>query len=187
MQCMQCMPTTHAWTRKIAGQCTHCHRTNRKTSAVSVTHRCKRSTDQEQLGCHDHPIARRSRHESKRVTVRLDQIVKEVEATLLGSQLTKGGNIGFSNLRCAHRTNCSTVASGPAQPSANAPPLRGWNLAGMEGTRQPQRGGQDSLPLQKLSDVRTGGTSKEPCTPLKARTYFIPSGSEHPGQKEGLT
>ncbi len=124
--CMQCMPTTHAWTRKIAGQCTHCHRTNRKTSAVSVTHRCKRSTDQEQLGCHDHPIARRSRHESKRVTVRLDQIVKEVEATLLGSQLTKGGNIGFSNLRCAHRTNCSTVASGPAQPSANAPPLRGW-------------------------------------------------------------
>lgn len=51
-----------AWTRKIAGQCTHCHRTNRKTSAVSVTHRCKSSTDREQLGCHDHPIARRFRH-----------------------------------------------------------------------------------------------------------------------------
>ena len=170
-----------AWTRKIAGQCTHCHRTNRKTSAVSVTHRCKRSTDQEQLGCHDHPVARRSRHESKRVTVLLDQIVKEVEGTLLGSQLTKGGNIGFSNLRCAHRTNCSTVASGPAQPSADAPPLR-------DGRNAPTlRGGQDSLPLQKLSDVRTGGTSIEPCTPLKARTYFIPSGSEHPGQKEGLT
>ena len=125
-----------AWTRKVAGQCTHCHRTNRKTSNVSVTHRCKRSTDQEQLGCHDHPIARRSRHESKRVTVRLDQIVQEVEGTLLGSQLTKGGNIGFSNLRCAHRTNCSTVASGPAQPSANAPPL-----PRMEGTRQPCEAG----------------------------------------------
>lgn len=126
-----------AWTHKIAGQCTHCHRTNRKTSAVSVTHRCKRSTDQEQLGCHDHPIARRSRHESKRVTVRLDQIVQEVEGTLLGSKLTKGGNIGFSNLRCAHRTNCSTVASGPAQPSANAPPL-----PRMEGTRQPCEAGK---------------------------------------------
>ena len=115
-----------AWTRKIAGQCTHCHRTNRKTSAVSVTHRCKRSTDQEQLGCHDHPVARRSRHESKRVTVLLDQIVKEVEGTLLGSQLAKGGYIGIGNLRCARRTNCSTFASGLAQPSANASPLQGW-------------------------------------------------------------
>ena len=115
-----------AWTRKIAGQCTHCHRTNRKTSAVSVTHRCKRSTDQEQLGCHDHPIARRSRHESKRVTVRLDQIVKEVEGTLLGSQLTKGGNIGISNP--AVRTEQIAQPSRaflPSHPPMHRP-CRGW-------------------------------------------------------------
>lgn len=169
-----------AWTRKIAGQCTHCHRTNRKTSAVSVTHRCKRSADREQLGCHDYQTARRSRHriETCDSPFRLRQIFAEVAGTLLGSQLTKA-DISES-VRCARRTNCSTVASGVAQPYAMHRPCG-------DGRNAPTlRGGQDSLPLRKFSDVRTGGTSIEPCTPFEGQNIFHSIGART-SRAEGRT
>ena len=153
-----------AWTRKIAGQCTHRHRTNRKTSAVSVTHRCKRSADREQLGCHDYQTARRSRHRIETCDSPSPSDFRGSRRTLLGSQLTKGGYIGIGNLRCARRTircarrtNCSTIASG------SCPAIRQCiALARMEGTGQPREAGKTACHFRRFLMSARGARQWKP-------------------------
>ena len=150
-----------------------------------MTHCCESSADREQLGCHDYQIARRSRHRIETCDSPSPSDFRGSRRTLLGSQLTKGGYIGIGNLRCARRTircarrtNCSTIASG------SCPAIRQCiALARMEGTGQPREAGKTACHFRNFL-ISAPGHVNGSLYPLKARTYFIPSGSEHRGQKD---
>lgn len=176
--CVQCMHTTPCVEAQNSRSIHSLASKKSKTSAVSVTHCCKSSADREQLGCHNHPIARRSRHRIETCDSPSRSDCQGSRRDAIGSQLTKGGNIGFGNLRCARRTNCSTVASRLAQPSANAPPLRG-----MEGTRQPCEAGKTACHFRNFLMFAPGHVNRSPYL-FEGQNIFHSIGSEHRGQKD---
>ena len=179
--CMQC---THRVNTQNS-RSTHSLASNESKHHPHVTHCCESSADREQLGCHDYQIARRSRHRIETCDSPSPSDFRGSRRTLLGSQLTKGGYIGIGNLRCARRTircarrtNCSTIASG------SCPAIRQCiALARMEGTGQPREAGKTACHFRNFL-ISAPGHVNGSLYPLKARTYFIPSGSEHRGQKD---